>query len=166
MSGIERLCFFQILSRGGGVAGSDVLLAFFCELFDERPGFDLLARFVAEDARFVVHQIVRQDFGRDVDDALKVARRHRRARLHERVAGGRRKQRVDIDRKIWIARFLEQFSRGIEARIHLQDEVASLNDFIRASELVQRNRLLKCGSDSLFDGSRERRIAEVCTHAF
>ena len=75
MAGVERARLLQILPRRGDVARRDVLLALLRELLDERTRLQLVARLVAEDAGFVVHQVVGQNLRGDVDDFLKIARR-------------------------------------------------------------------------------------------
>ena len=83
---VEGPGLFQIDAGGREIRRLDMLLALGQELIDEGCCLHLLARLISKDARFVVHQVVRQHFGRDVERPLEVSSLHGLPGNHHRVA--------------------------------------------------------------------------------
>ena len=127
------------------------MLRLFDELIDERRGLEFLSRLFVEQARLLVHQIVRQDLGRGVHDLLEIARGHRLARFGHWIGGELLRERVDIDRRVRIAGLLHEFFGRLELRVHPQDESAPLHDLIGAPLFEERQSLLKSRDNSFFD---------------
>ena len=162
---IERADLVDVDSGRSGVAGRDGLLGLSHELFDERSGLHALARFLIQLAGLVIHQVVRQDVGGDVDGTLKVAGRHGLAGLIERGGGRVWRERIDVDGRLGVLRLLQELLRRVEHRIHSKDEPASLYDFFRSTLLVEGERLLEGRQHPLFDSGRQRGVAEVSAHS-
>src|SRR4029079_6100333 len=100
---------------------------------------------------------------------------HRSTRIIEGCATGRRPGRRGNDTDctgVELHRgrgsgpcFFEKLLRRVKKRIHLKDEVASLNDLVDSTLLVELDRLVVGGVHSLADSRRERWIAWVIAHA-
>ncbi len=147
MIGVEGSGLFEVHPRRGEVVVGQVLLALARELLHEWSGFHLVARLLVEDARVVVHQVVGEDLGGQVDGPLEVARGQGPTGLAHGVrrTGHRRRrpERVDVDGKLRIARLVEQFLGGIEHRVHTQDQPAAGDDFLCPTLLIERQSLLE-----------------------
>ena len=155
MIGVERARFLELLARGGVVALAGERLRFADELLHERRGLGLFARLLVEHARVVVGQVLGQQLGGEVENALEIAAGHGRARLAQPAVVGRcGKQRVDVDRGARIARFFQQLLRRIEHRIHPENQSAALDDFVDSSLLEERDRLLKRGENTFLHRRR------------
>jgi hypothetical protein len=152
---IESARFLELHLRRGDVAGGHARVTAAGELLDERRCFHFLACVVAQDAGLIVQQVLGQDLGRQVNDALKVALGHRLARLLHRRAGVARHEIVDVDRERGVAGLFEELLGRVEHRIHLQDQSAACCDLVRPPEVVERDRLLKRRDDAVFDCGRQ-----------